>query len=204
MQTNIITQRAATEKRVTVIIVLGNSDPEIAKKRVDLAVRAWGVPRHRNADGTWNAYILFSGGAGTNIGRAGEATMMRKMAARVPEEYCMYEGESRTTVENLNYSREVIKEKLGNVKKHIIVCTSSFHIVRAKVIALDVFPGYMPYNPSDTEINTISFRHTEETVTEIQYTSESRLLWMYSASKLKVLTSTEPPTPAQVAHMVLT
>ena len=156
---------------ITVIIVLGISDATVAVKRVNRAVEFF-----QQEPLTPNRYLLFSGGSA--VGRPSVALRMSKMALSIPDKNCIGEEQSKTTVENLVLSKKIITEHFGVNNVRIVVCTSSYHINRAMLLAKNILPEF-----------TCEFIHTNEKVTPEQFHRESRLMWVFASELLKVETS---------------
>lgn len=76
--------------------------------------------------------IIVSGGQGTDE-LTSEATAMANylMEHGVPEEDILIENRSRTTFENLTFSKAILEEE--GLGKHVLVVTNSFHALRAGI-----------------------------------------------------------------------
>lgn len=146
-----------------VIIVLGNSDPEILKKRMDRAIKEFtSSPYEYIRDGNViaNKFILISGGP--------SATKMKEYALskHVGEKFLVLEDKSKNTIENIMFSNKLLdnafQHGMSFLRPSVIICTSSFHIKRSMVIAKMLMCNY----------NT-SFIDTCEDVTYEEYQREN-------------------------------
>ena len=143
------------------IIVLGNSDKNIIHKRVDTAIEYYNsyIDDVRMACDSGvkhveeyaymshpEVYFIFTG-------NNNEAVKMRDYAVSKKIQYIsdkniIIEPFAKSTVENMLYSKKIIKNIIGDCTINIcdvVICTSRFHIHRSKVIANDVFKGYNIY-----------------------------------------------------------
>jgi uncharacterized SAM-binding protein YcdF (DUF218 family) len=82
--------------------------------------------------------VVVSGGQGEGetIPEA-EAMGRYLMGKGIPENRILYERTSTTTYENLRNSRDVLR-KQGMEDPHVLIVTSDYHVVRAKLIAEDL------------------------------------------------------------------
>ena len=164
-----------------IIIVLGNRNKDITEKRVNRAIKELqstpyvifdpaGVPKYVTK-------LLFSGGSSDGVSKPEGAIMMQDYAlTKGLERECMVvEDKSRTTVENLHFCRVMLEDsypynEVGWWRPEIVICTSSFHIKRATVLAKLIMPLYS---------SEMSFIHTEEEVSKEQQNHEWSLLFNY-------------------------
>ena len=162
------------------IIVLGNRKRDIMEKRVNRAIKELHSTPHVTFDpdtGVPNyvTKLLFSGGSSDGVSKPEGSIMMEEYAlTKGIERECMHvEDKSRTTVENLEFCRTILEDAhpyntVGWWRPEIVICTSSFHIRRATVLAKLIMPLYK-----------ISFIHTEEEVSTEQQDHEWSLLFNY-------------------------
>jgi Uncharacterized conserved protein len=77
-------------------------------------------------------YIILSGGQGSGE-EISEAMCMKKILVDdgIPEDKLILEDKSKNTYENLNNSREIIKEKNFN---SVIIVSNEFHLRRAEML----------------------------------------------------------------------
>ncbi len=141
---------------LTVVIVLGNRDPEVMKKRLLAGVRAC-VQRKAT-------HLLLSGGC--VVGSRPEALIMKdfleEMAQRgeVPdildETRVLLETESKYTAENLTECDKLLKLVCSDSEEavQLVICTSSFHLPRVILMSKVLLPKY-----------EISYAGTQEEVT---------------------------------------
>jgi hypothetical protein len=159
-----------------VILVLGNSNETISNKRIDRAIDyftslSWNCLEYFcEVTNTYvtSVYIIMCGGTKNH----GLASNMKKYALkRLGESYSKYillESQSKTTVENIMFSKNILKkmdpEHLSIIE--VVVCTSTFHIKRSSVIA-NYFLAH------DYKISLI---HTEETSSQEDTERENKHL----------------------------
>jgi uncharacterized SAM-binding protein YcdF (DUF218 family) len=157
---------------VEIIIILGNRQPEIMRKRVDRALEYFNSsPAEVQSDFSPEPqivkYLLFSGGASDGKSKPEGAIMMEEYCkGKVDHKFCLLETQSRTTVENLLYSKQLLEKMFSRLSQpKITICTSTFHIKRSLILTKLFFPNY-----------TTKFIHTDETVPQHTYEHEARLL----------------------------
>ena len=132
-----------------VIIVLGNSDEYVYRKRVDAAVKhiQKQTMSYVDPDSLQSkpiSFLLMSGGGG---GKINEAERMSNYATSlgINPKNIIIEGKSLNTVQNILFSRKILAQMfppgLGAVIETTI-CTSSFHLPRAGLIASYLLPGH--------------------------------------------------------------
>ncbi len=83
-------------------------------------------------------YIIFSGGKTSPVVDKSESEAMKEMAGNRSKSSILTEEESKTTIENAIYVREML-DKLGSMDDLFIV-TSCFHMSRA----IDIFSRIIP------------------------------------------------------------
>lgn len=153
------------------IVVLGNSDQSIMRKRVDAGSKFFlsckplyvenGIPE------VFWAKLIFSGGS--KDPSSPEALRMKEYCMEtygISEEHIMVETLSRNTYQNLMFTKELIKDWPMHHYSKIVVCTSTFHIKRSMIIAQHVFG----------ESNRVWCIHTEETPTNQEIERERLIL----------------------------
>lgn len=144
------------------IIVLGNRNKNIMKKRVDRAIQEFNstpIKYFNEFTGTIDIikYLIFSGGSSDGVSKPESAIMMDKYAKQfVDKQHVIMEDKSRNTIENLVNSKKIIKSiSQSYIKPKIVICTSTFHIKRTIILSKLIFEGY-----------TMNFIHTNETISK--------------------------------------
>lgn len=156
------------------IVVLGNRTPSITKKRVDRALEEF----YRSPCDRFNEfeqkyeqtkYIFFSGGSSDGVSVPTGADMMETYALSrgLDKKYILKETVSMTTVENMIETGKFIKDANRSVSfsPRLTICTSSFHIRRAVVLAKFYLGEY-----------SLNFIHTNEPVSKKEVANESMLI----------------------------
>lgn len=95
--------------------------------------------------------VIVSGGQGPDE-FVSEAIAMGRYLVKygIQSDRIYYEDQSTSTVENIKFSKEVLKDELSNKSESIILVTSDYHMFRAKLIAQDM--GLTCYGlPSESE-----------------------------------------------------
>lgn len=169
------------------IIILGSDNPDICDKRCEVGALYF----KKNCvnvvseygDVSYSGTIICSGGGN---GKRSEAEYMKTILIdewNIPIECIGIETKSQNTEENfLNCRSMFISSKMigsytnDNWISSIIICTSTFHIKRSYVIALDVF--------LHDKIGSIKTIHTNEFVSYDLIQSEVFLLDNYLHRKL--------------------
>ena len=146
------------------IIVLGNRTRDIMEKRVNRALKEFFSSPYEYVEAPNSIAIkmlLFSGGSSDGVSKPEGAVMMNDFALSkgVDKKFMAVEDKSRTTVENLVNCKKILDrnhnyEHLG-FRPKLTICTSTFHMRRAIVLAKLILPEY-----------ELSFIHTEEEVPE--------------------------------------
>ncbi len=153
-----------------VVIVLGHNNKNIMKKRVDRALEEFASsPRHTISKKMnivkYCTYILLTRGPLEEKGSEIGANIMEEYASKyIDTQYIWKETSSKNTVENLICSK-VILDKIKTTPLDIVICTSSYHVKRAAILAKLILDKY-----------SLSFIHTREQVTREEYNQESTLL----------------------------
>ncbi|NLC97251.1 MAG: YdcF family protein [Erysipelotrichaceae bacterium] len=118
------------------IIVLGSgliNGQKVSKllgSRIDKAIEFYQLQK----DNGKNSKIIFSGGQGSDeIISEGEAMANYALEKGVLKEDVIIESNSKTTLENFKYSKEIMDKEKGNY--NAIFSTSSYHVLRANMYA---------------------------------------------------------------------
>jgi len=101
--------------------------------------------------------LIVSGGFGEGL-RISEAEVMKRYLIErgINEGRILKEERSKTSNENLKYTRELLNEIHGEQRQDIVVITSDYHMFRAKLIASRYFPrvyGIASTTPTTIMIN---------------------------------------------------
>jgi len=164
-----------------IILILGNSNPEILNKRLDRGIEEFYKLKNPYEDDEIvfgiNTHILLSGkGKAIKIDNKVYETeadyMYEYVSQKVNIKYILIENLSNSTVENLinsyNILKKLYKDSFFN-RINIIICTSSFHIKRtivlSKLLNKDNF--------------TLKYIHTNENFSEEENLRELRHLDYY-------------------------
>lgn len=100
-----------------------------------LADRLDAAYEYATKEGNEEILIIVSGGQGDDeVVSEAEAMKNYLLAKGISKDRIVMEDKSINTMENLKFSYEIIKEKLGEDAK-IAICTSNFHVFRAKLLA---------------------------------------------------------------------
>ena len=162
------------------IIVLGNRNRDIMEKRVDRALEEFYSSPQVDVDQDTHdrrllKTLLFSGGSSDGASKPEGAVMMNDFALSkgIDKEFIVTEDKSRTTVENFLHCRKILQEAfpynhVGWWRPKVTICTSSFHIRRAMVLAKLLLPEY-----------ELSFVDTREAVSRQEQADEWLLLFRY-------------------------
>jgi len=163
----------------TIIIVLGNSDRNVMKSRVDRAIEYYkSIPKYfydesLNMRFENNVYILFSGGKSKKE-NISEAEIMNEMVSEIEIENNkrIFEYNSKNTYENLVNSKNIIqglfKNGVADFNPNIVICTSKFHVQRSMLMAKIVFESY-----------NIKYIYTQEEITQQQKISEMKAISVF-------------------------
>lgn len=99
--------------------------------RIDAGIACW-----QRAGG--EIPLIMSGGQGPDEPRSEAAAMAEYALARgVPASAILIEDRSRTTEENLAFSRDLVRERLGEQARGVSV-TSDYHVLRTAALARDI------------------------------------------------------------------
>ncbi|MGL4741250.1 MAG: YdcF family protein [Sarcina sp.] len=84
-----------------------------------------------------DAMVICSGGQ-SPMEEVAESVAMKNYLVQhgISESRILQDNKSKTTIENLEYSKEIL-EKEGAAKDQVLIVTSSFNILRAEIIAKD-------------------------------------------------------------------
>lgn len=136
---------------INIIIILGISNENHIYKRVDRAVEEYLSLNKEDEN-----YILISGS-----GRANGYMFSHLIKKGIDKNKIINEPDSRTTIENLILSFNIIKNKFP-IKPNVIICTQTFHIKRTMILSKF-------YNKDNLKIK---FIHNNEKITKGQKESE--------------------------------
>ena len=142
-----------------VILVLGNSKEDVMKKRLDRAISEYKLLNIENS----NVYLMVSG-----CGKKHEYKFMYNyLITNVDTKNILVEDKSNSTIENLIFSTNILKNKFQILFQNIevIVCTSTFHIKRTIIISKLLNIHSIKWN----------FIHTEEDVLDEEKIKEMNL-----------------------------
>ncbi len=163
------------------IVILGHTDPDICYKRCKVAVGHFNSLKDKD-----NTRIICSGGSyvrtdrpdkhGMYASKICEADLMASTLVDVlgvSMIYVLCENSSTNTLESFVKCRQMLlqykalkyteERELMKLAESIVICTSSFHVRRALVLAMYTFMG------DALNINVI---HTDEDVTNEQSNKE--------------------------------
>ena len=105
--------------------------PPLLRDRADKALSFWKMQKETSGK---KAIFVPSGGQGKDEPMpAGEAIRRYLLSQEVPEELILAETRSKSTYENMSFSRELIREK--NPDGKVIFATSSYHVFRSGIWA---------------------------------------------------------------------
>ena len=105
--------------------------PPLLRDRADKALSFWKMQKETSGK---KASFVPSGGQGKDEPMPeGEAIRRYLLSQEVPEELILAETRSKSTYENMSFSRELIREK--NPDGKVIFATSSYHVFRSGIWA---------------------------------------------------------------------
>jgi uncharacterized SAM-binding protein YcdF (DUF218 family) len=161
-----------------IILILGNSNPEILNKRLDRGIKEFYKLKNPYEDEEIvfgiNTLIILSGkGAVIKVDNKVYATeadyMYEYVSQKVNKKYILIENLSNNTIENLvnsfNILSKLYKDSLFN-RINITICTSSFHLKRTIVLSKIL----------NKDNYTLKYIHTNEIVGEEENRRELRHL----------------------------
>lgn len=160
-----------------VIIVLGTGNSERMNKRVNSALSYFFSTEYTyyseiTESNNVNTYIIFSGCGNSEISEASRMVnyALSKKDLKTPlYSHIIKEDKSMNTLENLKNSKAIIKKMFNNLPNpKVTICTSSFHLKRAFVMANFIFKDYK-----------LNFIHTDELITFEERERENSLLLNY-------------------------
>ncbi len=131
--------RMTAEQDKDFIIILGcgfrkdGTLPPLLRGRADRAIAFWKKQREETGR---TAILIPSGGQGKNESMP-EAVAIRRylLEQGIPEEYIRIEDQSRTTFENMCYSRKIMEELQPDGK--VAFATTSYHVFRSGLWAAE-------------------------------------------------------------------
>lgn len=101
--------------------------------RIDVAIKYY---QKQAARGHKTPTIIFSGGQGRDEKLSEAAAMQQYAIARgIPASATVLEDQSRTTLENMHFSAQIIRELTGGQKYRAQFCTNNYHLFRAGLFA---------------------------------------------------------------------
>lgn len=163
------------------IIVLGNANEKIMKKRVDRAVEyyehAMLLEKFNDDEYREKTFIMMCGGTSGN----GLAKNMMKYAVNehgMDPDIFILEEKSKTTVENLSNAKKIVDIMFPYSScdyPRIVVCTSKFHIKRSSVVSAFIFGN-----------NRVDYICTNEEISREENDRELRLLDKYLGKILNI------------------
>lgn len=107
----------------------GNTVSRALADRLDAAYA------YATAEGNEDVLIIVSGGQGTDEIMTEAAGMKAYLVEKgLDESRILMEDKSTNTMENLEFSYEIIKERFGE-NANVAICTSNFHVYRAILLA---------------------------------------------------------------------
>lgn len=127
-------QKFPVKKAINYIIVLGSGIrseevPPLLKSRLDKGIEYY----HKNP----KAVFIVSGGQGADE-PVSEAYAMRKylLSQNIPEDKIILEDQSRTTLENMKFSKEkIVADWKGERTPSVIFTTNNYHVLRGALYA---------------------------------------------------------------------
>lgn len=167
------------------ILVLGIQNPDTQYKRVKRAVEYFNalpfIYDEFTGESSKHAKIIMSGGGrNLEIGKSAASIEMKELAIQkfgIDPSNILVEEKSKDTLQNIILSLELLKS-LGYMKPvfghSIVLCTSSYHIGRALVIAQTLSPERVKWEVI----------HTNETITEQERNQELCNLSLFVNEKL--------------------
>lgn len=149
-----------------IILVLGTPNDVIMKKRVDRAMEEfYRTPHAIISDYTGETTVLTQ----LLLSGAGISTELKlEYMNKIGGKYILSETQSRNTVENLIYTKQILDEmftKFMGFQPEIVICTSSFHVKRVIILAKLILTDY-----------SYTFIHTREPITKEEYQNEASIL----------------------------
>ncbi len=123
-------------RRADFVVILGsglNGDrvPPLLAGRLERGLRAYQTLARRRKN---NPFVIVSGGMGSDERISEAEAMARYLIERgLPEDHVVREDRSRTTEENLAFSRQIMERSRPGYR--CIIVTSNYHVFRAAIIA---------------------------------------------------------------------
>lgn len=166
----------------TYVFVLGCKDQKTSEKRVARACEFYREKSSTSDSGP--EYGEFSNIVKLIFSGMNEAEQMKSHATEfygIPERDCMTENDSVNTIQNITNCKNLIGEAvLGYApssheegftdRKKICICTSTYHISRAVIIAKSILKDF------NCIIEVI---HTNEKISQQEFDRESKFLFEY-------------------------
>lgn len=108
-------------------LIRGDLTP-LLRARVDLGLAEW---QRQDAAGN-TPFLIPSGGQGPDEPRSEAAAMAEYLEGHVPDAVLAPEGESRTTEENISFSRDMMIRR--GADEPMILVTNNYHVPRAALL----------------------------------------------------------------------
>lgn len=128
--------RIRTRRAVDFIVVLGaglldgNRVPPLLASRLDRGRQVFDAERAKGRD----PVLVTSGGQGPNEQVSESRAMADYLIAQgTPDDRILLEDRSRTTWQNLTYSKELMRERRADHR--CVIVTNNFHVLRAALLA---------------------------------------------------------------------
>jgi uncharacterized SAM-binding protein YcdF (DUF218 family) len=140
-----------------IIIVLGNSNPIIMKKRVERSITefkrtSYEYYDHFSREYKANKLLLFTGGLSDNMKEYA-------LSQNIDKKFIVTENKSRNTIQNMVETKKLLREMFTDsviFSPKLTICTSSFHIRSSIIISKFYLAEYI-----------LNYIHTDEHVTDI-------------------------------------
>ena len=106
----------------------------LIRGRVDRAIKFW--KEQKEATGKVATFIPSGGKGSDEILSEARAMTNYLLEQGIPEEYIIPETNSKTTLENMKFSKEIIEERSSDAKA--VYSTTNFHVFRSGIFATSV------------------------------------------------------------------
>lgn len=172
----------------TYVFVLGCKDQKTSEKRVARACEFYREKSSTSYSGP--EYGEFSIPVKLIFSGMNESEQMKSHAIGfhgIPERDCMTENDSVNTIQNITNCKNLIGEAVLGPRgecftnhKKICICTSTYHISRALIIAQTILKDFNC---------TIEVIHTNEKISQQEFENESRFLLDYVYNSVVPITT---------------